>query len=180
MLFRSSPLTEEHTKEAKVRFRNLNYRSVIGALLYVSCCTRPDITYAVNKLAKFSHNPGITHFRALIHLIGFLKHTAPKGLKFYADFKQSPIYHILKENNIEITKDTTLTFSDSSWNDCIDTGRSTGGYISIKQGGPVDYGSHLPVPVAMSSGEAEYIAAAVACMRSSHLRMLNYDLRHLG
>ena len=50
----------------------------------------------------------------------------------------------------------------------------------MKQGGPVDYGSHLPVPVAMSSGEAEYIAAAVACMRASHLRMLNYDLRHLG
>ena len=54
-------------------------------------------------------------------------------------------------------------FSDSSWNDCIDTGRSTGGYMSLNQGGAIDYGSHLPVPVAMSSGEAEYISAAVAC-----------------
>ena len=32
----------------------------------------------------------------------------------------------------------------------------------------------------MSSGEAEYISAAVACMRASHLRMLRYDLRNLG
>ena len=32
----------------------------------------------------------------------------------------------------------------------------------------------------MSSGEAEYISAAVACMRASHLRMLIYDLRSLG
>ena len=60
-------------------------------------------------------------------------------------------------------------FSNSSMNDCIDTGRSIGGYIALSQGGAVDYGSHLPVPVAMSSGEAEYISAAVACMRASHL-----------
>ena len=64
---KDSIITEEQIKEIKSRFGNLNYRSVIGALLYVSCCTRPDITYAVNKLAKFSHNPGIIHFRALIH-----------------------------------------------------------------------------------------------------------------
>ena len=71
-------------------------------------------------------------------------------------------------------------FTDSSWNDCKDTGRSTGGYLGIVQGGAVDYGSHVPVPVAMSSGEAEYIAAAVACMRASHLRMLGYDFDNLG
>ena len=32
----------------------------------------------------------------------------------------------------------------------------------------------------MSSVEAEYIPAAVACMKASHLRMLIYDLRFLG
>ena len=32
----------------------------------------------------------------------------------------------------------------------------------------------------MSSSEAEYISAAVACMRASHLRMFNYGLRYLG
>ena len=72
-----------------------------------------------------------------------------------------------------------MTFTDSSWNDCIDTGRSTGGNCSIMQGGPVDHSSHLPIPVAMSSGEAEYISAATACMRASHLRILIYDLRYL-
>ena len=48
------------------------------------------------------------------------------------------------------------------------------------QSGAVDYGSHLPVPVAMSSGEAEYIPATVACMRASHLRMLSYDFDFMG
>ena len=61
---------------------------------------------------------------------------------------------MLKENNVITNKDTIITFSDSSWNDCVDTVRSTGGNISIMQGGPVGHSSHLPVPVAMSSGEA--------------------------
>ena len=42
-----------------------------------------------------------------------------------------------------------VMFTDSSWNDCKDTGRSTGGYLGLVQGGAVDYGSHVPVPVAM-------------------------------
>ena len=90
------------------------------------------------------------------------------------------MYKVLQENNIEIKQDTNVIFTDSSWNDCVDTGRSTGGYVAMSQAGPVDYGSHLPVPVAMSSGEAEYIAAAVACMRASHICMIIYDLRCLG
>ena len=50
----------------------------------------------------------------------------------------------------------------------------------LRQSGTVDYGSHLPVPVAMLSGEAEYISAEVACMKASHTRMLEYDFKHLG
>ena len=141
--------------------------------------TRYNI-YAVNKLAKFSHNPGTVHFRALLHLIGFLKNTSYKGLKFFSDLKKSHVYKLLNSNNIKTTEDSVIIFSDSSWNDCIDTGRSTGVYISFNQGGPADYGSHIPVPVVISNGEAEYISAAVACMRVSHLRMIIYDLRCMG
>ena len=121
-------------KETKVRFGNLHYRSVIGALLYVSCCTRPDICFAVNKLAKYANNPGVVHFRAFLHLIGFLKNTSSKGLSFYSKIESSPLYQLLKNNNIQITDDTIITFTDSSWNDCVDTGRSTGGNLSLTQG----------------------------------------------
>ena len=80
---KDSPSTEAKVKEVKIRFGNLNYHPEIGALLYVSCCTRPDISFAVNKLAKYANNPGATHFWALLHLIGFLKGNSNKGLKFY-------------------------------------------------------------------------------------------------
>ena len=80
--------------------------------------------------------------------------------------------------NKKTREETIITFSDSSWNDCIDTGRSTGEHITFVQGGAVNYGCYLPVPVAMYSGEAEYIATAVVFESHSHLRMLIYDLRN--
>ena len=55
---KGSPTTNIQNSEVKLRFGNLHYRSVIGALLYIFCCTRPDIASAADKLAKFSHNPG--------------------------------------------------------------------------------------------------------------------------
>ncbi len=67
---KDSPVTEKQIKETKTRFGNFHFRSVIGALLYVFCCTRPDICFAVNKLAKYANNPDVIHFRALLHLIG--------------------------------------------------------------------------------------------------------------
>ena len=74
------PTTDTQTKEVKLRFENLHYMSVIGALLYVSCCTRPDTAYAVNKFAKFSNNPGVAHYIALLHLIGYIKNTSYKQI----------------------------------------------------------------------------------------------------
>ena len=108
------PKNQAQMDEVKQRFKNLHYRSAIGSLLYISCRTRPDMCYAVNKLAKFSNNPGIVHYKALLHLIGYLKGHGDKGLRFYKDIKLSPIYKILKENNIEINNNEIVIFTDSS------------------------------------------------------------------
>ena len=70
----------------------------------------------------------------------------------------------------------TTAFSDSSWQDFPDTGRSTGAYIIFYQGGPIDHGTHFPVPVAQSSAESEYNAACTAGMTLAHFRMLVAEL----
>ena len=44
-----------------------------------------------------------------------------------------------------------MAFSDSSWQDCPDTGRSKGAYTIFYQGGPIDHGTHVPGPVSKSS-----------------------------
>ena len=68
-----------------------------------------------------------------------------------------------------------MDFSDSSWQDCPDTGISTGAYIIFYQGGPIDYVTHVPVPVAQYSAESEYNAARTAGMSLSYFRMLVHE-----
>ena len=52
--------------------------------------------------------------------------------------------------------------------------------MSFVNGGMIDHASRVPVPIAMSTGEAEYLGAGNACMSAAHLKMLLYDLHHLG
>ena len=102
------PAAELQTKEVKIRFSILQK---ISAFLYVSSYTIPDITFAVNKLAKYSNSPSIVHYRAMLHLIGFLKGTSNISLK-NVKVENSPAYKVLLENNITISEDTTTIFSD--------------------------------------------------------------------
>ena len=74
------------------------------------------------------------------------------GLKYYADLNDAPVTDILIQANIK-TKNNLMAFSDSSWQDCPDTGRSTGAYIIFYQGGPIDHGTPVPGPVAQSSAK---------------------------
>ena len=43
---------------------NFNYRSVVGMLIYLSGNTRPDITFAVSQVARFTHAPKQSHATA--------------------------------------------------------------------------------------------------------------------
>ena len=54
-----------------------------------------------------------------------------------------------------------MDFSDSSWQDFPDTGRSTGEYILFCRGGQIDHVTHVTGPVAQSSAESEYNAACI-------------------
>ena len=63
-------------------------------------------------------------------------------MKYYSNYIDSSVYKFLTSNNKKITEESNITFTDSSWNNYIDTGRNTGGYISFSQGGPTDYGSY--------------------------------------
>ena len=68
-----------------------------------------------------------------------------------------------------------MAFSDSSWQDCPETGRSIGAYIIFYQGGPIDHGTYVPELVAQSSAESEYNAACTAGMALAHFRMLVHE-----
>ncbi len=73
-----------------------------------------------------------------------------------------------------------IGFSDASWQDCLDTGRSTTGYKVFAQGGIIEANSSMPVPVALSSAEAEYMGSCNLGAMISHLRELLYEFEYLG
>jgi histone deacetylase 1/2 len=58
-----------------------NYRSMVGALQYLTL-TRPDISYAVNKVCQYLHAPTTVHYSAAKRILRYIKHTLSFGLTF--------------------------------------------------------------------------------------------------
>ena len=83
----------------------------------------------------------------------------------------TPVTDLLRQASIK-TENHLMGFSDSIWQDCPDTGRSTGAYIIFYQGGPIDHVTHVLGPVDQSSAESEYNAACTAGMDLAHFIML--------
>jgi hypothetical protein len=165
--------TDDDAHTLSIEYK-IDFRSCIGSLIYLTL-TRTDILYAVNKLAKFDHRPGKTHFDALVHVLRYLRDNIFWGLRFYSDISTSPVHHVLLSNNLPST-DPFITMCDSSWNDDVDHGRSTGCFLIFYMGGIIDHSSNLPDPIALSSAEAEYNQACLALVASTHVSMILEDL----
>ena len=56
--------------------------------------------------------------------------------------KDAPLSNLSRQ-----VENQLMVFSDSSWQDCPDTVRSTGAYIIFYQGWPIDHVTHVPGPV---------------------------------
>jgi hypothetical protein len=95
----------------------------------------------VSLLARFQSNPGLTHWNALLHVIGYIKNTIDYGLTYSRDFDLSPTAYV-----------------DADYGGCKDTRRSTSGYVFIMAGGAVSWSSKRQATVALSTVEAEYVA----------------------
>ena len=103
--------------------------------------TRPDLSFSVSLLARFQSNPGLDHWNALLHTIGYIKNTLDFGLSYSRNYELSPYAYV-----------------DADYGGCRDTRRSTTGYIFIMCGGPVAWSSKRQATVALSTVEAEYVA----------------------
>ena len=86
------------------------YRSLVGALQYLTL-TRPDISFAVNKVCQFLHAPTSAHWTAAKHILRYVKHTLGAGLTFS------------KSSSTLVS-----AFSDSGWAGCLDDRMAIGGF----------------------------------------------------
>ena len=131
------------------------------------------------QVSTFSANPGKVNFEGFLHPLRYIRDNKTLGLKYYADMNDAPVIDLLRQAGIK-TKNHLMDFSDSSWQDCPDTGRSTVAYIIAYQCEPIDYSTHVPGPVAQSSAESEYNSACTAGMALAHFRMLIRELYSLS
>ena len=83
------------------------YRSMVGALQYLTL-TRPDLSFAVNKVCQFLHAPTTVHWSAVKRILRYVRGTCDTGLK------------IRRSKSMLVS-----AFSDTDWAGCIDDRRST-------------------------------------------------------
>ncbi|KAG8735428.1 hypothetical protein FRC10_010611, partial [Ceratobasidium sp. 414] len=144
----------------KDEMEHIPYLSVIGSVLYAAGTTCPDIAHAAAFLARFSANPGRKHWQALKRVLAYLRHTLDHGITYRRD------------GNTEVHG-----YTDADHSGCLDTARSTSGYVFLLAGGAVTWSSKRQTVVSESTLEAEYIAAAHA---SKEAMWLLYCLAEIG
>ena len=137
------------------------YQSAVGSLQYLSTMTRPDITFAVSNVGKFSSKPTKDHWVAVKRIIRYLQGTRNYGLKYSYDGSNTS---------------TCIGYSDSDFGGDTDDRKSTSGYIFQVGGTGISWRSKKQTSVALSTAEAEYIALSQAAQEAIWLRQLNTDL----
>jgi hypothetical protein len=128
------------------------------------------MSFAIRKRAKFMQFPGKQHFLYLKHLLRHLQsNRCSSGIKFYSNVQLSPLYQFMVDNgNVEHALAPIIQFIDSSFQDCPDTSRSTGGYLTFMQGAVVEAVSTMPTIVSQSTCEAEYCIASLSGCKLSN------------
>ena len=86
------------------------------------------------------------------------------------------IYGFLQGVGMQLVSNSMEGFSNSDWAGCVDTRRSTSGFVWIMGGGAICWRSKLQSVVALSSMEAEYVRATPAVQEVVWLRDLLCEL----
>jgi len=74
-LVRGGTVDDSHSKPVNAK----DYQAMIGAIMYAMLGTRPDIAYAVSKLAQYSNDPRVQHMNAVDQLLRYLATTSDHG-----------------------------------------------------------------------------------------------------
>ncbi|UYV83405.1 hypothetical protein LAZ67_23000904, partial [Cordylochernes scorpioides] len=121
------------------------YQEALGMLMFLAVNTRPDIAYITSKLSQYSRQPKQMHWTAIKRVMRYLRGTIDLGVKF-------------ERGKTGILK----SYADASWSTTHD-GKSYGGYVLKLGEATIDWKSSKQPLVALSTMEAEMIAACESC-----------------
>jgi transposase InsO family protein len=157
--FKLSTKQSPSTDEEKEDMERIPYASAVGSLMYAMVCTRPDIAHAVGVVSRFLSDPGREHWNAVKWIMRYLRGTSKLCLSFGSG------------------KPMLVGYTDSDMAGDVDTRKSTSGYLITFSGGAVSWQSRLQKCIALSTTEAELIAATEAC---KELLWMKKFLQELG
>ncbi|PIL37704.1 hypothetical protein GSI_01398 [Ganoderma sinense ZZ0214-1] len=131
-----APNTGQATPELRSR-----YQKVIGSLLYLMLGTRPDLAFAVTKLAQHAANPTEDHLSKALHICRYLVGTKNYALVYNGDSQLG-----------------LIAGTDSDWASDPYTRRSQTGFMLKLANCAFSWVSRAQKTIALSSTEAEYMA----------------------
>lgn len=138
------------------------YRQIVGSLRYL-CNTRPDLVFSVGLISRFMDNPRSSHLLAAKRILRYVKGTVNFGVLFPCKRRKSEI--------------ELLGYSDSDWSGDKEDRKSTASFLFKLGDASISWGSKKESVVALSSCEAEYIAASMCACQALWLDAL---MRELG
>ena len=156
----SKEMEARNEDEAK-QMNRIPYRSAVGSLMYLMVCTRPDIASAIGQVSRFLENPGKLHWEAVKRIFIYLKSTQEVEIRY------------VRNGEIKLEG-----YSHSDWGGCPDTRRSTGAYVFKLGEAVVSWASRRLTTVALSSCEAEYMAACTAAKEAVWISKLLQELKY--
>ena len=165
-------------KEKEVPKEKFNYLSAIGSLLYLSGCTRPDISAATGILARHGATPGAVHVKAVKRLIQYVYNTRKYGIQYRRDNDcpaDTPKIHGQGRHPKDNGNNHMKIFTDSDYA-ADESKRSTQGTITFMNGGPIAWSSVLGKTICLSTCEAEVMAAVAASKEAVHIKLLLGEL----
>jgi hypothetical protein len=134
-----------------------DYRSLVGSLQYAANVCRCDIGFSVHRLSRFLSAPTVAHLAQARRTLAYLRDTPTYGPTFGND-----------PSNL-------AGWCDADFGGCLDTRRSTTGYLYMFAGGPISWRSKIQHSVADSTAESEFRAIAKCGRHGEWLRDLFSD-----
>ncbi|KAK2365584.1 putative mitochondrial protein [Trifolium repens] len=139
------------------------YKQIIGSLRYL-CNTRIDICHSVGLLSRFMDQPRMCHLTAAKRVLRYVKGTNDHGI-------------LIPNQKNSSKKLEAYGYSDSDWGGDQDDRKSTAGYLFMIGNAPISWCSKKQGIVALSSCEAEYVAASFAACQANWIEMLLSELK---